>query len=212
MHPHQLHATIAAHNLAQARIRLAGAVWAERDQQRRDALTTAASTSLQAWRPAIGRAHGGHGDPVGLAVLAGDHAATRPLRPGRYARLQTSVNATLDWLARTLRLPTVEPALPALMAALPGLDAATAREVWLWLGEADARVRAALGMGAGEELVPGAACPACGVRLLHAQVLAPARLVVCRAEACRCAGEGCGCGMTALVAGLVHVWAALPRG
>src|SRR5688500_8846391 len=99
MHPHTLHATIAANHLTCARRRLRQAVWAEQDQQRRDALLTAAATNIQAWRPAIGRASGGHGDPVGLAVLAGADAAERPLRPGRLARLQASVDETVAWLA-----------------------------------------------------------------------------------------------------------------
>lgn len=210
MHPHTLHALIAAHSLAAARVRLDAAVHWERRDQRRNALTTAAAVQLQAWRPTIGRAAGGHGDPVGSAVLAGADAATRPLRPGRLSRLQTHTDETLDWLASALRLPALEAGLPGITAAIPRLDAASARELGQWLAEADTRVRTALSLGpAREQLLAGVECPACQTRLLHAQELVPGRPVVCRAEACRCAGDGCGCGMSALVEGLVHVWACL---
>ncbi len=146
------------------------------------------------------RARGGHGDLVGHAVDAGAAAPTAPV----LGRLAQRVDDTVHWLARSLGLAGAP--LAALTAAAPELEPPAAREVWLWLGEADQRIRRALLLPAAEELVRGVACPACGTRLLHAQVLAPGRPVVCRAEACLCAGEGCGCGASALVEGLVHVW------
>jgi hypothetical protein len=204
VHPHQLHATAAAHSLTQARHHLAEAVAQEIAQQRRDALVTAAAANLQAWRPVIGRSTGGHGDPVGLAVLGGADAAVRPLRPGRLGRLASRVDDTLHWLAHSLSLAG-DP-LTAIVAAVPELEPAAAREVWLWLGEADQRIRRALLLGPAEQLVAGAECPACRMRLVHVQTAAPERPLVCRAPECRCRGEACGCGMSAQVEGLVHVW------
>jgi hypothetical protein len=200
MHPHQLHATIAAHNLTQARHHLAEAVTWEIRQRRQDAHALAVAAPIQAWRPVVGRGRGGHGDPVSLAVDAGATAPARPVLD----RLAQRVDDTVHWLARSLSLAGAP--LAAITAAVPELTPAAAREVWLWLGEADQRVRRALLLPAAEELMPGRECPACRLRLVHAQVAVPGRPVVCRAEGCRCRGEGCGCGMSVLVEGLAHVW------
>jgi hypothetical protein len=202
VHPHQLHALATAHSLTQARQHLAEAVAQEIAQQRRDALVTAAAANIQAWRPVIGRSAGGHSDPVGLAVLGGADAAVRPIRPGRLGRLASRVDDTLHWLAHSLGLVT------AIVAAVPELEPAGAREVWLWLGEADQRIRRALLLDPAEQLVAGAECPACRMRLVHVQTAAPERPLVCRAPECRCRGEACGCGMSAQVEGLVHIWPA----
>jgi hypothetical protein len=200
MHPHQLHALIAAHHLTDARHHLTQAIAWETEQRRQAALAVAAAAPLQAWRPVVGHPRGGHSDPVPRAATA----ATAQPAPAVLARLASRVDDTVHWLARQLGLAG-EP-LAALLAAVPELGAHAAREVWLWLGEADQRIRRALLLEAALEEPVRGACPACGVRLLRAQVLVPGRPVVCRAEGCRCVGVGCGCGMSALVSGVVHVW------
>lgn len=204
MHPRQLHATIAAWSLLQARQHLAQAVAWEIAQRRQDANALAVAAPLQAWRPVVGLAKGGHGDPVSRALGTITAAVTPPV----LGRLAARIDDTLHWLARSLGLAG-DP-LTAITAAVPELEPAGAREVTLWLGEADQRIRRALLLDPAEQLVPGAECPACSTRMLYAQVAAPDRLLVCRAPSCRCRGEACGCGMEPPVDGLVHVWAALP--
>ena len=208
-HPHQLHAHAAAWNLRAARAALATAVERETAQRRADAAATAAARNIQAWRPQPGRAQGGHGDPTGGTIAGVDYAWRGDLRPSRLARLASRTDETLFWLARELHL-TGEP-LTALTAAALNLPAPAAREVWLWLGEADRRIRRALQLDPAETPVPGnPACPACGLQLLHHLTAVPGRLVVCRAEVCLCAGDTCPCRMPIREAGVTHIWAALP--
>jgi len=200
-HPHVLHALIAAHHLAQARTRLSQAIDWEIRLQAQDRLALTASANIQAWRPTIGRASGGHADPTGDAIRS---TTLAPVEPGHLRRFQAHVDRRLDWITHGLSLRKVT-------ALLPRLGPAGAERLTGWLAGLDAEIRAELELGpAREELLAGAACPACSTRLLHAQALVPGRPVVCRWVGCRCAGEGCPCGMTAPVAGLVHVWAALP--
>jgi hypothetical protein len=204
-HPHQLHAVAAAWNLRAARTTLAQVIEQETAQRRADAATTAAARNIQAWRPQPGRGSGGHGDPVGGTIAGVDHARYGDLRPSRLSRLAARTDDTVFWLSRQLSL-TGEP-LTALTAAAPHLEPDAAREVWLWLGEADRRIRRALQLDPAEVPVAGnPPCPACRLQLLHVLTAVPDAYVVCRAEVCLCAGDDCPCGMPVREAGVVHIW------
>lgn len=198
-HPQHLHATTAAWSLHTTRHQLAQAVDRERQQQRADAVTTAAAHDIQAWRPVIGRASGGHGDPVlGTIVSIGD-ARSRTIGPGSLARTQRRVDEQLYWVTRGLTLDRVA-------QLIPRTSPAGAAILGGWLAGLAAEIRTALGLDQAEEILPGTECPACGMRPLRAHAAASSGWVtVCRPE-CLCTGLGCSCGMAIRVEGVAHVW------
>lgn len=195
-HPHQLHAQ--------------AALWSLRAARRALHIRTEWTVSIDptsAWRsPRYGTrtGTGGHSDPIGSAL----ESAARDV--DRYGTLAERTTATLAWLARGIRATGPGDPLGRIGDALPALLPAAAEQLQLWLAELDARVRQALDLNMLErEPLVGAACPACGVRLLYLQTAAPAacRSVVC-AAGCRCAGEACTCGMDEPTAGVLHIWRA----
>ncbi len=108
--------------------------------------------------------------------------------------------ATDRWRARCGWLTMVLPLTPPTAAG----------DVARILTTADRSVRAACRTEPDEAPVPGVACPACGIRRLRIATSAPssaAWTITCRPQ-CRCAGDGCPCGMAVTASGVRHIWAA----
>lgn len=203
LHPHQLHALAAIGSVAAARAELLAAVATERGLIVREARTVAAAVEVQGWRPVIGRGVGGHGDPTARAALG--MAVLSVPEPGRLGRLALATEGTLRWLADRLITDRGEGDIARLRLVLPSLRPYLAERLTLWLGDVDGQIRTALQLDPLEHLVPGVACPACGVRQLYALTSSYRPSVVCRAG-CRCAGDGCTCLMPIRPAGLSHIW------
>lgn len=198
MHPHHLHALTAAWTLHAARQRLASLI---ADRRHIDAQLVDTRDGLRS--SALGRrtALGGHGDPVPGVALLGDVARDEL---GDVAR---SVADTLRWLAHELTVPYAGDPLPALIAAIPARWPATADQLARWLGEADRKIRDAIGCPEQLTAWPGD-CPACGQRLLELHTAAPRPqwTVTCSARDCVCAGDACPCRMPVRAVGVAHIW------
>ncbi|KXK63368.1 hypothetical protein AWW66_03380 [Micromonospora rosaria] len=209
-HPHHHHATRAAWALTTARRHLDTAVAVETADRRDEARVWAAAGNLQAWRPIPGpTGRGGHGDPSGRTVV---EFLEPEVRDGQLGRLATRTTATLAWLAAALTLPTTGDPLPTLTAAVPTLRPSTARELSLWLDEADERIRRRLALEPDRELLVGLACPRCSARQLWLHTSGPTytRTVTCEAgtDGCLCTGPDCTCRMAVRAAGVRHIWPA----
>lgn len=211
MNPYALHSLAACWSLTASRAALTLQVEREAAERRAEAVTVAAASCLQAWRPMIGRGSGGHGDPSAQAAVG---TLAPEVRPGRWAKLATRTDETLTWLADMLRASGDGPALDRIRHTIPRLLPGTARELYRWLTEADERIRDALGLDPDEEPLPGApACPVCQVRMLRLQTSAPGRAlwtVIC-GNNCLCTGTGCRCGMPGAVEGAQHIWSFTQR-
>ncbi|MBM0275111.1 hypothetical protein [Micromonospora tarensis] len=202
--PHNHHATRAAWSLAAARTHLDNAVTNERDTRRAEARTIAAAGAIQAWRPMPGPSgQGGHGDLVGRTAVS---TLEPEYRDGHLARLATSTTATLAWLAAALRLPAGDPG-QQLAHAAPTLRPTTAREITLWLDEADTRIRDALGRDPDGHPLAGVRCPRCARRQLVAHTTGPRTTwtVTCTTS-CVCTGPDCPCTMPVRLADVAHIW------
>ena len=204
-HPHQLHATRAAHALADARYRLDTAVTRERAERRAEARITAAASAIQAWRPNPGpTGKGGHGDPASRAAV--NHLEPE-WRDGHLARLAASIDGTLHWLAASTTRRGYDDPLAHLQALARRIGPTGAHHLWRWLDEADQRIREQLHLDPDGQPLPGIRCPRCARRQLVAHTTGPRRTwtVTCVPE-CVCAGAGCPCGMTQPAASAPHVW------
>lgn len=214
-HPHLLHATRAAQNLTVARHQLAAAVTREAAERRAEARITAAASAIQAWRPIPGpTGKGSHGDPASRAAVG---TLEPDVRDGRLARLQTSTTDTLTWLAENLDHRSPEASfgmdpLARIQTLTTRLRPSTARELALWLDEADHRIRDTLQLKPNREHLVGLACPRCSARQLWLHTDGPTytRTVTCEAGAdgCLCIGDNCTCHMTIRAAGVRHIWPA----
>ncbi|MGW5556871.1 hypothetical protein ACWER9_06565 [Micromonospora sp. NPDC003944] len=203
--PHQLHATRAAWSLAATRTTLNNAVTNEADIRRAEARTIAAAGAIQAWRPMPGpTSHGGHGDLVGRTAVS---TLEPEYRDGQLARLATSTTATLAWLANALRLTPAGDPLHALADAAPTLRPTTAREITLWLDEADQRIRDALHCDPDGHPLTGVRCPRCARRQLAAHTTGPrSTWTVTCTTSCVCTGPDCPCTMPERLADVPHIW------
>lgn len=160
--------------------------------------------------PAAGsvRSAGGHGDPVGSAVLTLGGSGYRD----RLIEHTTEDAAAAYWLARSdpagRNLPPA-PMLAALTAVLPSVAPATARDATAALSRADARIRRALRLPADHRPLLGTpACRGCDSHTLRLWTSPPDPgdwVIICVAD-CRCRGDRCACRMDVRERGLPHVW------
>ncbi|MEO3929252.1 hypothetical protein ABGB07_36185 [Micromonosporaceae bacterium B7E4] len=204
-HPNTLHALSAAWSLRQARQRLDIAVEVEARAVAAESRALAVADGIRSSQWSTGRSRGGHGDPTGTAALT---RVGPPEQAWPLAQLAAGTTSTLTWLADTLRLTAGPDPMWRILDSLPRLHPGTAATVTSWLAEADEKIRTTLRLGPDERLLPGAECPACGRRPMTAHTAAPGPTdwtAVC-AAGCRCAGQGCGCGMLVQVEGAVHIW------
>ncbi|MFF0721325.1 hypothetical protein [Micromonospora sp. NPDC003816] len=154
--------------------------------------------------PTWGRRHalGGHGDPVGDAILG----LGGRIRRNRYADLSREVTEQLDGVARHLPAPLGWTApLTRIRDAIPAMTTHAAGRTTLLLDRLNGRIRRQLRIGTGLDHLAGLECPACRDRLVSAYTAAPAT-VICRCDHCRCTGPGCHCRLPGAVVGAPHVW------
>ena len=193
-HPHQLHALAAAWSLHHALTVLEE--WA-RDWG--DTTTTDVSIPSQVFgrRTALG----GHGDPTAAAALG----AWAPGTPNPHAALLGDMMRELDALAAHLPGAPGQDPLARIRARIPAMRPHVAARTRHALQHLDGKVRDRLNLGPDLTHVPGE-CPACHARgVLYAHTTDPARPIVCGAG-CRCAGDGCPCGMPVRAEGVEHIW------
>jgi hypothetical protein len=164
------------------------------------ALADAAADPIRS--PSWGRRHalGGHGDPVGDAILTIGTATRR----NRYADLSHDVNDQLRQVARHLPADGWLRPLDRIQAAIPAMSTRAAAHTTQLLDRLNDRVRRQLRLGGGLDHLRGVECPACQGRLVYAYTASP-DTVICRDD-CRCAGPGCRCRLDGAVAGALHVW------
>jgi hypothetical protein len=200
LHPHVLHAQAAEESLRTARLVLATFVARETAQNVAEQLPAASVLRSTVWGNRI--TTGSHRDPTPGAVDVLD----QPTRATWWADLHRRAEQRLAWIADQLAPGPGDP-LRRIHTRIPALSARAAAVVAQHLRDEDAWLRDALALPADHGvLLAGVECPACKARRVHRAL---GGVLVCRAEACVCSGEGCPCGMTAVVDGLVHVWAAL---
>lgn len=165
--------------------------------------------TLRSWRPGTGGNTGGHGDPLGDAVVATVTQGTRHTQTAEIVREDVDQARWLATSALRHQGAPVGPALTMLTRVIVDLDPATAHEVGRYLHHADTTARRALRLDVDHLPLPGnPPCPACGVRMLRARRSNPdtdAWPVIC-AAGCRCTGQGCPCGMGVRVRGVDHIW------
>jgi hypothetical protein len=161
--------------------------------------------TIKAWAPATGPAPvGGHGDPVGDAILHATTVTDHPLAE----RYRNSV-ATVCWIAAKVLTPEQsngQPPMRRLRDHLAGLTPATATELTKWVTEEDRKIRFDLNMWHGGVHLPGVRCPACNHVALTAR--GDSGFVTCQNETCLCAGDTCPCAMPIRATGYPHIWAA----
>lgn len=210
-HPYRLHASAA---LASVR-----AAWPRLTTARDAAQQAAADPDRGALRSVAVGSRGGSGlsDHIGAAIA--NALATR--EADRWCRVVDEVAqhlADAHWLVASDALGpsgtiATAPRQPwvSIESGIPVVTAFTAGDVWRELADADRVARRALRIGPDHLTLPDAPdCPGCGTRLLrvwHSDSDSSRWPVVCLGG-CRCAGDGCGCGMDEPVRGVPHIWAA----
>jgi hypothetical protein len=159
--------------------------------------------TVKAWAPATGPASvGGHGDPVGDAILNMATVTDHPFAD----RYRNSV-ATICWIAAKVLTPDQSPGQPPMRRLrdhLHELAPTTAAELAKWVEEENQTIRVALDMGPDLQHLPAVTCPACDQVSLA--VRPNPGVVLCTNPTCICAGGNCWCGMYVLAVGRQHIW------